>query len=109
MGIAFESKLLHIPEPYELNGSSIKLPYVLIGDEAFPLKNYLMKPYPKEILSLEERIYTSGLQAGEWQSNALDYQGLKLLQKQLDSNNYTCDAKALRESKSTEGIILRLL
>ena len=57
MGIAFESKLLHIPEPSEPTDSSIKLPYVLIRDKAFPLKNYLMKPYPKEILSLKERIY----------------------------------------------------
>ena len=54
IGIAFESNLLHIPEPKKPNGSNIKL---LIGDGAFPLKNYLMKPYPKEILSLKERIY----------------------------------------------------
>ncbi|XP_065642823.1 uncharacterized protein LOC136074434 [Hydra vulgaris] len=56
-GIAFESNLLHIPESKKPNGSNVKLPYVLIRDEAFPLKNDLMKPYPKEILSLKERIY----------------------------------------------------
>ena len=33
MGIAFESKLLHIPKPYEPISSIIKLPYVLISDE----------------------------------------------------------------------------
>ncbi|XP_047132525.1 putative nuclease HARBI1 [Hydra vulgaris] len=169
MGIAFETKLLHIPEPNEPSGSSIKLPYVLIGDEAFPLKKYHMKPYPREILSLKERIYNyrlsrarriientfgilaarcrifrkpiiakeevvinvtkaatalhnylmhgrqfeplnqycpsklvdyetpSGLQAGEWRSNISDYQGLTNLQKQLGSNNYTRDAKTVRE------------
>ena len=61
METAFESKLLHIPKPYEPTGSSIKLPNVLIGDEAFPLKNYLIEPYPKEILSLKERIYNHRL------------------------------------------------
>ena len=49
MGIAFESKLFYISEPSKPTGSSIKLPYVLIGDEAFPLKNYLMRPYRNEI------------------------------------------------------------
>ncbi|XP_065673860.1 putative nuclease HARBI1 [Hydra vulgaris] len=169
IGIAFESNLLHIPEPKKPNGSNVKLPYVLIGDEAFPLKKYLMKPYPKEILSLKERIYnyrlsrarriientfgilaarcrifrkpiiankitvinvtkaatalhnylmhgrqfeplnqhcpfgfvdceiSSGLLAGEWRSNVSNYQGITTLQKQLGSNNYSRDAKAVRE------------
>ncbi|XP_065662709.1 uncharacterized protein LOC136085339 [Hydra vulgaris] len=57
IGIAFESNFLHIQEPKKPNGSNVKLPYVLIGDEAFLLKNYLMKPYPKKILSLKERMY----------------------------------------------------
>ena len=54
MGVALESKLLHIPEPEELSNTGINFPYVLIGDEAFPLKNYLMKPYPREVLAIRE-------------------------------------------------------
>ena len=40
---------------------------------------------------------SSGLQAGEWRSNVSNYQGLTLLQKQLGSNNFTRDAKAVKK------------
>ena len=40
---------------------------------------------------------SSGLQAGEWRSNFSDYQGITTLKKQLGSNNYSRDAKAVRE------------
>ena len=46
MRITFESNLLQVPEPVELSSTGINSSYVLIGDEAFPLKTYLMKPYP---------------------------------------------------------------
>lgn len=46
MGIALESASMGVPEPIELPGTDIKCPYVLVADEAFPLKTYLMKPYP---------------------------------------------------------------
>lgn len=49
----------NLPQPDALpgqpNGSPV--PYFLVGDDAFPLRNYLMKPYPKRGLSKEERIY----------------------------------------------------
>ena len=32
------------------------LPHVVVGDEAFPLKSYLMKPYPQRNLSAEESV-----------------------------------------------------
>ena len=57
MGIAFESNLLNIPDPIELSGTEIKCPYILVADEAFPLKAYLMKPYPREVLAIKERIF----------------------------------------------------
>ncbi|XP_065645435.1 uncharacterized protein LOC136075918 [Hydra vulgaris] len=93
IGIAFESNLLHIPEPKMPNGSNVKLPYVLIGDEAFPLKNYLMKPYPKEIVSLKERIYNYRLSrahriekkilSGFWQQDAEFFANQLLQTKKL--------------------------
>ena len=57
MGIAFEANLLKIPDPKEPSGTEIKCPYVLVGDEAFPLKTYLMKPYHRHVLILKERIF----------------------------------------------------
>ena len=35
------------PSPIRDHGDSIAVPYMLIGDDAFPLKTTLMKPYPQ--------------------------------------------------------------
>jgi hypothetical protein len=52
-GIFAHSKLreyletyLGIPEDKKLPGTSCLAPHVIVGDEAFPLKTYLMRPYP---------------------------------------------------------------
>jgi hypothetical protein len=37
---------LGIPEDKQLPGTSYLAPHVIVGDEAFPLKSYLMRPYP---------------------------------------------------------------
>ena len=57
MGKAFNEGTLTIPEPEVLQNTNVCVPYVLVGDEAFPLRENLMKPYPKEVLGLKERIY----------------------------------------------------
>lgn len=45
-----------MPEPLYENGPI--LPNVLVGDEAFPLTDYMMRPYPeKSEITLEKRIY----------------------------------------------------
>ncbi|XP_025200465.1 protein ALP1-like [Melanaphis sacchari] len=41
----FGKNKLNIPNNRALPGTNEKLPYVIIGDEAFPLKNYLLRPY----------------------------------------------------------------
>jgi len=33
------------------------VPHVLVGDDAFTLRPFVMKPHPQRNLSLEERIY----------------------------------------------------
>ncbi|XP_065055079.1 putative nuclease HARBI1 [Rhopilema esculentum] len=55
MGIAFENRIIDIPDPAVVNGNT--LPYVIISDEIFPLKERLMKPYSGKILSEEKLIY----------------------------------------------------
>ena len=35
-----------IPEDKQLPGTSFLAPHVIVGDEAFPLKTYLTRPYP---------------------------------------------------------------
>ena len=54
---ALENGTLHIPPPRSLPGRINDVSYVLLGDEAFPLKTFLMKPYPSKVLTDYERIY----------------------------------------------------
>lgn len=46
IGQRFESGEMNLPEPSLLPGSDIMAPYTMVGDEAFPLTNYLLRPYP---------------------------------------------------------------
>ncbi|CAB0035706.1 unnamed protein product [Trichogramma brassicae] len=48
--------LLELPSPSKFPNSNVESPYYLIGDGAYPLKPYLMKPYGKKILSPEEGV-----------------------------------------------------
>lgn len=53
-----ERKEFNIPLPESLYENGPILPYVLVGDEAFPLTNYMMRPYPgKNGMTLEKRIF----------------------------------------------------
>ena len=56
-GIAFEEKTLNLPKSPLLPNTKIDFPYVLVGDEAFPLKDYLIRRYPKEVLDDVKRIF----------------------------------------------------
>ena len=56
LNVALQQNLLNIPEEQELPGTDIKFPFFLVADEAFPLREYLMKPYPQRKLSKEKRI-----------------------------------------------------
>eukprot|EP00794_Sanderia_malayensis_P001689 gene1689-1882_t len=56
MGQRFEEDGLSIPPAEKLPGCDTELPYYLVGDEIFPLKTWLMRPYPGK-LTEEQRIY----------------------------------------------------
>ncbi|XP_045111040.1 uncharacterized protein LOC123504521 [Portunus trituberculatus] len=52
-----QNNVLHIPQCNTLPFSDKQCPFVLVGDDAFPLKSHLMKPYPGKQLSKEQIIF----------------------------------------------------
>jgi hypothetical protein len=46
LGKSLEANTLNIPNSKPPPKSEEPLPFVLVGDEAFPLKKYLLRPYP---------------------------------------------------------------
>lgn len=52
IGEGMEKKTLNVPPPSALPNSENlgPLPYVMVGDAAFPLKTYLMRPFPGRLL-----------------------------------------------------------
>jgi len=56
-----EAGKFNVPPPQALPGSNIILPNFLIGDEAYPLKNYLMRPYPRRKLNAKTEKYNERL------------------------------------------------
>lgn len=53
----FEQQKMNIPEPIELPGTNFKCPYLLVADDAFQLKTYILKPYSQIGLTREKRIF----------------------------------------------------
>ena len=56
-GKAFNSLPTKLGIPEASDHAGIDLPYVLIGDDIFPLKPWLLKPYPGKKLEESQRIY----------------------------------------------------
>ena len=61
LGMSLERGELNIPEDNPLPGEHDKaMPHVIVGDEAFPLKNYMMRPYPSNQSRLcQENAFTT--------------------------------------------------
>lgn len=58
MGQSFHNKQMNLPEPEVITSHGQPLPYVLVGDEAFQLSDYLLRPYPgRECLNQEKKIF----------------------------------------------------
>lgn len=57
-GIALELDEMNIPPPRQIHEKNdFDFPFVFVGDEAFPLTHYLMRPFPKRGLNYAKRIY----------------------------------------------------
>lgn len=52
-----DNNSIGFPGEMKLQNSETKLPNFIVSDEAFPLKPYLMRPYPGKDLSHEEKVY----------------------------------------------------
>ena len=52
-----EEDTLGLPGAEPITADGPEVPYFLVGDEAFPLKTWLMKPVPRRNLTFNERIY----------------------------------------------------
>ncbi|KAJ8928084.1 hypothetical protein NQ314_019382 [Rhamnusium bicolor] len=54
-----KEKTLLLPEPSALNNVGPTLPYVIVGDEAFQLSTYMLRPFPRSRgkLTREKRVF----------------------------------------------------
>ena len=55
------SNSLNVPIPFPICEDGIPLPYMIVADEAFPLKTYIQKPYTQMGLTKEKRIFNNRL------------------------------------------------
>ena len=54
---AIENREIGLSEPRALPYCLEKIPFVILGDDGFALKNYMMKTFPQSNLAIEKRIY----------------------------------------------------
>ena len=52
-----QQKLLHVPEEENLPGLTDSLPYMILADDAFPLRTYIMKPFQRRGLDRRQIIF----------------------------------------------------
>ncbi|XP_026831161.1 protein ANTAGONIST OF LIKE HETEROCHROMATIN PROTEIN 1-like [Ooceraea biroi] len=57
LGRALQQDSLFVPGNAALPGTHTLVPHVIVGDEAFPLKTYLMRSYPGQGLDVSKRIF----------------------------------------------------
>ncbi|GBP90512.1 hypothetical protein EVAR_79997_1 [Eumeta japonica] len=53
LGISLATNTADVPEDIPLENCGEPMPYVIVGDQAFPLKRHLMRPYSKETASID--------------------------------------------------------
>ena len=45
---SLENNILHVPPPKPLPGKSKPIPFMIVADDAFQLKEYIQKPYKEK-------------------------------------------------------------
>jgi hypothetical protein len=55
--VAIQGKTIGLPDADFLPNDDKDIPYFIVGDDAFPLRTFLMKPYARRGLDVEERIF----------------------------------------------------
>lgn len=56
-GQVLDNNELGVPDDTNLPETDIKFPYYFVGDEAFPLKSYIMRPYPGAKLNMTQKTF----------------------------------------------------
>lgn len=56
-GKLLDENKMSVPQPKLLPNTNIIHPYTFVADEAFPLKSYILRPYPGKNLDPEKRIF----------------------------------------------------
>uniref|UniRef100_A0A8C1ZFG2 DDE Tnp4 domain-containing protein n=1 Tax=Cyprinus carpio TaxID=7962 RepID=A0A8C1ZFG2_CYPCA len=66
LGRALRDGTLNLPDDEPLpNGEHLgKVPFVFVGDEAFPLRKHLLRPYPGRAIPADQRIFNFRLSHG---------------------------------------------
>lgn len=54
---ALDDGTINLPQDRPYPNDDQPMPFSLVGDDAFPLRRYMMKPYPQRNLTTEQRIY----------------------------------------------------
>lgn len=58
MSTTLESNTVSLPPELYLPHTNVAVPFALVGDEGFPLKKYLMRPYArKNLVDNQQRIF----------------------------------------------------
>jgi len=57
MGEKLTQNTLGSQEPKPIANTETVLPHVILGDDAFPLRTYMIKPYKGNFLSKENRVF----------------------------------------------------
>lgn len=64
LSAALRENTINIPHPKPLPGQTDPTPFVVVADDAFPIKPYIMKPFPFRNLQHEQRIYNYRISRG---------------------------------------------